>query len=125
MILFTWYNAIGELASRRGLDYAWVIDAYTYDFDRSLPLVPEFVFAYLAVYALPAAFLIMTVRRYGYDMGIIRRFFATQMVMILMAFFFYYVFPTKTDLITSPVTGEIDVDISSTWIHRLNYRFIH
>jgi hypothetical protein len=124
-VLFTWYNAIGELASRRGLDYAWVFDAWTYNFDRSVPLVPSFVFVYIAVYAMPAAFLACTVYKYGYDMGIVRRFFVTQMAMIVMAFCFYYAFPTKTDLITDPLTGEIDIDISSTWIHRLNYRFIH
>ena len=125
MILFTWYNAIGELASRRGLDYAWVFDAHFYNFDRSIPLIPHFVFPYIAVYAMPAAFLWLCVRKYGYNMGIIRRFFAVQICMILCAFFFYYVFPTKTDLITNPVTGEIDVDISSTWVHRLNYSFVH
>jgi len=125
MILFTWYNAVGELASLRGLNYAWVFDSWTYEFDRSLPLVPELVFPYIAVYAMPAAFLFMTIRKYGYDMGIIRRFFATQMLMIVIAFLIIYAFPTKTDIITNPVTGQIDIDISSTWVHRLNYRFIH
>jgi hypothetical protein len=125
MTLFTWYNAVGELASRRGLDYAWVVDKYTYSFDRALPLVPHFVFFYIGVYFMPIAFLACAVHKYGFDMGLIRRFFALQMVLILSAFFFYYAFPTKTDLITDPVTGEIDVDISSTWVHALNYRFIH
>lgn len=74
--MFTWYNAVGELASRRGLDYAWVFDAYTYEFDRSIPIVPHFVFPYMAVYLMPASFLILAVSKFGYDMGIIRRFFA-------------------------------------------------
>lgn len=124
-LMFTWYNAVGELASQRGLDYAWVFDKWSYDFDRSLPLIPHFVFPYIAVYAMPAAFLILCVRKFGYDMGIIRRFFAVQMLLITIAFAFYYIFPVKTDIITNPETGEIDVDISSTWVHRLNYSFIH
>jgi hypothetical protein len=47
------------------------------------------------------------------------------MSLILIAFACYLAFPIKTDLLTNPTTGEIDVDISSTWLHRLNYSFAH
>ena len=58
-------------------------------------------------------------------MGLIRRFFIVQMSLICVAFACYILYPIKTDLLTNPITGEIDVDISSTWLHRLNYSFAH
>jgi hypothetical protein len=58
VLMFTWYNAVGEIASKRGVDWAPIVDGATYEFDRSLPLVPHFVIPYMMVYLMPAAFLI-------------------------------------------------------------------
>jgi hypothetical protein len=74
---------------------------------------------------MPAAFLIQVIRYKGLDMALIRKFFAVQMFMICIAFACYMAFPLKFDIITDRETNMIDVDISSTWLHRLNYQFIH
>jgi hypothetical protein len=124
MILFTYYNAVGEIASFRGIEFSKYVDDFTASFDRSLPIIPAFVFPYIFVYALPAAFLVVAFNQ-RFSMGAIRRFFAVQMMMIFCAFACYLAFPVETDLLTNPETGLIDVDISSTWLHRLNYRFVH
>jgi hypothetical protein len=124
MVLFTYYNAVGEIASFRGVEYSKYIDGFTASFDRALPVIPAFVFPYIAVYALPALFLGVALQQ-GFSMGAIRRFFVVQIIMIFTAFACYLAFPVETDLLTDPATGEIDVDISSTWLHRLNYRFVH
>jgi len=125
ILMFTWYNAVGEIASQRGVDWAPVVDGATYNFDRSLPVIPHFVLPYMMVYLMPAAFLIQTIRYKGLDMGMVRKFYSVQMAMILIAFACYMAFPLRFDIITNRETGEIDVDISSTWLHRLNYQFIH
>jgi hypothetical protein len=65
------------------------------------------------------------IRYRGLDRGLIRKFYTVQMLMICIAFACYLAFPLRFDIITNRETGEIDVDIDSTWLHRLNYQFIH
>jgi hypothetical protein len=88
-------------------------------------MIPHFVLPYMMVYLLPAAFLIQVIRYKGLDMALIRKFFAVQMFMICIAFACYLAFPLKFDIMSDRETGLIDVDISSTWLHRLNFQFIH
>merc|ERR1711971_716313 len=97
MILFTYYNAVGEIASFRGIEFSKYVDGFTASFDRSLPIIPAFVFPYIFVYALPAAFLVVAFNQ-RFSMGAIRRFFAVQMMMIFRAFACYLAFPVETDL---------------------------
>jgi len=126
MIVFTYYNPIGELAGKSGRDYASVIDGLTFDLDRAIPLVPGFVFAYIIVYLMPLALTVLALRRSVSDetTGLLRAFFATQMLMMVAAFACFVAFPVKFDLLVNR-QGEQIVDTSSTWLHRLNYAFVH
>jgi len=122
-VFFTFYNPIGELGKARGLDYGPLFhpnEGWLYELDRAIPLIPEFVFPYVAAYALPLVWLGSLLYTRGLDMGAIRRFFLTQMALITVAFFVFYNFPVRTNLFE-----QYDLDVKDTWIHQLNYKFVH
>jgi len=125
-VVFTYYNPIGEIAGQSGRDFASVVDGLTHSLDRAIPLIPGFVFPYVLVYLMPAAYTVVALRRSVSDetMGLLRAFFSTQMLMMLAAFACFLVMPVKTDLLVD-AQGEQIVDTTSSWLHRLNYNFVH
>merc|ERR1719433_1014328 len=62
--------------------------------------------------------------KHGWDLGKFRRFFATQMLLITLAFSCYYFLPVKTNLLWDEQTQTYDIG-GNSWIHELNFKFVH
>jgi len=126
-VYFTFYNPIGELGKLRGVEYTEWIHPQSGPgkwIEENTPLIPWMVFPYIAVYAMPLVYIFAVLAKYGWDMGKMRRFFATQMLLITMAFTCYYWFPVQTDLLWNEETQKHDIG-GDTWIHHLNFKFVH
>lgn len=123
-ILFCYYNSVGELAATRGVEYSTYVDGWTAEWDQQIPVIPHFVFPYIAVYAEPILALVVMWNYVENPIGTIRRFYFTQIALIFAAFACYYAFPVRTDLLTDPTTGELNIG-GEGWLYELNYRFVH
>jgi len=126
-IYFTFYNPVGELGKQRGVDYSdWVHpkSGPLHWLEVNCPLIPWMVFPYIAVYAMPFIYPFALIAKYGWDMGKLRRFYLTQMILITVAFTCYYLFPVQTNLLWDEETQSFDIG-GDSWIHELNFKFVH
>lgn len=124
-VLFTCYNPVGELAKARGVEFSHIVHPeFLEPYVRAIPLIPEFVFVYIAVYPMPIFFLLSLTYVYGLDMGKIRRFFTVQMFLIVIAFIAFYAFPVHSDLLWNEETQTHDIG-GDTWLHKFNFQFVH
>lgn len=125
-VYFTWYNPVGEFGKMRGVndsflqkidnDFAWM--------DELIPYVPEFIFPYVAVYVLPLAYILSLYADKGFDLGRVRRFFITQMILITVAFIIFVAFPVRSDYLYNKQTGKHDYR-EDKWAGKLCYQFVH
>jgi len=126
MVYFTWYNPIGELAKSidTGDSILQRIDDSLFWMNDYVPYVPHMIFPYVAVYALPLAYILSLSATRGLDLALIRRYFLTQLALITTAFILYLIFPCKTDLLLNATTNKYEYG-EDTWIGRLCFRFVH
>jgi len=126
MIYFTWYNPVGELAKTwdNGHSILQQIDEHFSWMEKSVPYVPAMIFPYVAVYAMPVAYLISLCYTRGLDIARARRFFLTQMGLITVAFAIYIMCPVRTDLLWNAETQKHEYGEES-WIGRLCFKHVH
>jgi len=115
---------VGELAATRGVEYSAYVDGWTAEWDQHIPVIPHFVFPYIAVYFEPVIALVVMWTCLENPIGAVRRFYLTQIALIFAAFACYLAFPVRTDLLADPTTGELNMG-GEGWLYELNYRFVH
>jgi len=127
MIYFTWYNPVGEIAKSwdNGNSIFMRIDNHLEWMEKLVPYVPAMIFPYVAVYAMPLAYLLsLSISSHGLDLARVRRFFLTQILLITTAFLIYILAPVRTDLLWNPATQQHEYGAES-WIGRLCYKHVH
>jgi hypothetical protein len=112
---FLAYNAIGELAAMRGVDYTEYIKT---DYDAYVPCVPFLVLPYILVYIVPFYYYAERIARGRFNLNIVRCGLATQMVMLFLGYLVFYFFPVQI----SPIQ---DYPRDNSWLHNLNWAFVH
>jgi hypothetical protein len=129
-VYFTWYNPIGEIGKANMPDHInnpsllMRVDQYLSWMDDLVPYMPWLVIPYIAVYAMPAMYLVSLCWTHGLDMAKVRRFFITQMCMITTAFAIYILCPVRTNLIEDAESGR-QAALDKSWISQLCIKFVH
>lgn len=89
-IYFNFYNPIGELAAKNGIDYANLIIT---ELDKNLPTYPILIVPYVIAFFCPIGHFLYQFFHGTLNLGQYRRVVLVQMLMITIGSFIFYYFP--------------------------------